>query len=79
VTRGFNTVSIHQAYFRTSMVGSGLGHGEGVVKAEEHEGRSEEHKQQFHPVVGSQPRPSKQLGACFEMFQDITDGKSTSP
>jgi len=34
---------------------------------------------QFHPVVGSQPRPSKQLGACFEMFQDITDGKSTSP
>jgi hypothetical protein len=30
-----------------------------VVEAEEHEGRSEEHKQQFHPVVGSQPRPSR--------------------
>ena len=39
-----------------------------MVETEEHEGRSEEHEQQFHPVVGSQPRPSKQPGACFEMF-----------
>src|SRR3982074_906651 len=50
---------------------AGLGHGEGVVEAEGHEGRSENHKQQFHPVVGSQPKPSKQRGVCFEMFPDI--------
>jgi hypothetical protein len=67
-----------KAIFEPVWSAAGLGHGEGVVEAEEHEGRSEEHKQQFHPVVGSQPRPSKQLGACFEMFPD-TEGKSTSP
>jgi hypothetical protein len=50
-----------------------------VVETEEHEGRSKEIKQQFHPDVGTQPRRQKQRGGCFEMFPDITNGKSTSP
>ena len=75
----YNGVHSPRLFFEPVRSAAGLGHGEGVVEAEEHEGRSEEHKQQFHPVVGSQPSPSKQLGMCFEMFLDITDRKSMSP